>query len=73
MGLHFFDILNTVSKIVGGADAQFFDILNMASEIVGVRVCTFLTFWTNRGKPSKIEPAGSPCPSRVPRVRLGRY
>ena len=73
-GLHFFDILNTVSKIVRGADAQFFDILNTAPEIVGVRVCTFLTFWTNRGKLSKIEPAESPCPSRVPRVRrLGRY
>ena len=51
-GLHFFDILNTALKIVGGRFLHFFDILNRVS---------------------KIEPAGSPCPSRVPRVRLGRY
>lgn len=44
VGLHFFDILNTLLKMIGGADAQFFDILNTAPEIVGVRVCTFLTF-----------------------------
>lgn len=51
-GLHFFDILNRLLKIVGGRFLHFFDILNTVS---------------------KIAPAGSPCPSRVPRVRLGRY